>query len=149
MEITMATAMPPATASQKADVATDLNEVERLETPKQVAARVGISERQVRHLVQTGQIEHVMIGCRVHIPIGAFKRFVEAKKVRPWQGEMRDQDYVTSQSANASTSLGRNVAAAASARLVRQTANVLKSSSRNGCSGEDAEQAHVIPLRSS
>ena len=138
-----------AASHSEPNVTTDSNEVERLETPKQVAARVGISERQLRHLVQTGQIEHVMIGCRVHIPVGAFKRFVEAKKVRPWQGEMRDQDYVTSQSANASTSLGRNVAAAASARLVRQTANALKSSSRNGCSGEDAEQAQVIPLRSS
>jgi excisionase family DNA binding protein len=141
-------AMPPATANLKADVMTDPNEGERLETPKQVAARVGISERQVRHLVETGQIEHVMIGCRVHIPFGAFKRFVEAKKVKPWQGETRDQNSVTSQSANASTSHGQSAAAVASARLARRTANALKSSSRNFCSGEDAEEAQVIPLRS-
>jgi hypothetical protein len=35
---------------------------DRLETPKQLAARVGISERQVRYLIQTHQLEHVMIG---------------------------------------------------------------------------------------
>ena len=30
-----------------------INTDERLETPKQLAARVGISERQVRYLIQT------------------------------------------------------------------------------------------------
>jgi hypothetical protein len=34
---------------------------ERLETPKQLAGRVGITERQVRHLVQIRQLEHVPI----------------------------------------------------------------------------------------
>jgi excisionase family DNA binding protein len=55
---------------------------EWLETPKQLAKRVGISERQIRHLVQTGRLDHVMIGCRVHIPNGAFKRFLESRTVR-------------------------------------------------------------------
>jgi len=54
---------------------------ERLETPKQLAMRVGISERQVRHLIQTRQIEHVMIGCRVHVPNGAWARFLTARTV--------------------------------------------------------------------
>jgi hypothetical protein len=54
---------------------------DRLETPKQLAARIGLSERQVRHLIQTRQLEHVMIGCRVHIPVGAFARFIEATGV--------------------------------------------------------------------
>ena len=65
---------------------------ERLETPKQLAARVGISERQVRHLVQTCQLEHVMIGCRVHIPVGAFAQFIEARKVVPCQDGTKDRD---------------------------------------------------------
>jgi hypothetical protein len=60
---------------------------ERLETPKQLAARVGLSDRQVRHLIQTRQLEHVMIGCRVHVPVGAFARFLEAKKVTPCPDE--------------------------------------------------------------
>ena len=59
----------------------DINERERLETPKQLAARVGLSERQVRHLIETRQLEHVRIGCRIHIPVGAFARFLEAWKV--------------------------------------------------------------------
>ena len=55
----------------------------RLETPKQLAGRVGVSERQIRHLIQTRQLEHVMIGCRVHIPAGAFSRYLTAKTVVP------------------------------------------------------------------
>jgi hypothetical protein len=60
-----------------------------LETPKQLAARTGLSERQIRHLIQTHQLEHVTIGCRVHIPCGAFTRFIEAKKVTPCQDEIK------------------------------------------------------------
>ncbi len=54
-----------------------------LETPKQLAARVGVSERKVRLLIQTKQLEHVMIGCRVHIPCGAFERFIDERSVKP------------------------------------------------------------------
>jgi hypothetical protein len=67
--------------------ATTASDTERLETPKQLASRVGISERQVRHLIQTRQIEHVIIGCRVLIPVGAFARFLDARKVTPWRDE--------------------------------------------------------------
>ena|SRR5215471_11496582 len=97
---------------------------ERLETPKELAARVGITARQVRHLIQTRQLEHVLIGCRIHIPAGAFARFL-------------------------ANSPGLNTAAAASAALARQTANKLKSSSRNFSSSATAEQARVIPMKSS
>ena len=53
---------------------------ERLETPKQLAARVGVKERHIRHLINTRQIEHVRIGSRVHIPFGAFARFVARRR---------------------------------------------------------------------
>ena len=122
---------------------------ERLETPKQLALRIGISERKIRHLVQTKQLEHVMIGCRVHIPAGAFARFIASRKVKPCQDETKGQDCAGSRSATVFTSSGPNTAAAASARLARQTATKLKSSSRNGCSDEDAEQGQVIRLRPS
>src|SRR6516165_4322883 len=122
---------------------------DRLETPKQLAARVNLSEGQVRNLIKTGQLEHIMIGSRVHIPSGAFARFLEAKKVKPCQDAIKDRDSVGSPSASASTSRGPSGAAAASARLARQTANKLKASSRNGCTSEDAAPALVIPLRSS
>jgi excisionase family DNA binding protein len=90
---------------------------ERLETPKQLAKRVGISERQVRHLLQTRQIQHVKIGCRVHIPEGAFRRFLASKMVQPCQDETKAQSYVGSESASVSTSPGPTTAAAASAQL--------------------------------
>ena len=122
---------------------------DRLETPKQLAARVGVSERQIRLLIQTRQLEHVIIGCRVHIPIGAFARFVDAKKVTTCPDETRDRDFIGSPSANASTSPGPNTAAAASAQLARQTATKLKSFSLNGSSGNGSDLAQVIQLRSS
>lgn len=127
-----------------------MTDTERLETPKQLAARVGITERQVRHLVQTGQIEHIMIGCRVHIPVGAFARFLEASKVKAsWQDETKDQNCAGSKSAAAIISSGPNEAAAASAALARQTANRLKSRSPSSCNNATGEPARVIRLPSS
>ena len=41
-----------------------ITEEERLETPKQLAERVGVSERKIRHLIETRQIDHVWIGRR-------------------------------------------------------------------------------------
>ena len=90
---------------------------ERLETPKQLALRIGISERKIRHLVQTKQLEHVMIGCRVHIPAGAFARFIASRKVKPCQDETKGQDCAGSRNATVFTSPGPNTAAAASAQL--------------------------------
>src|SRR6516165_1078528 len=110
---------------------------EWLETPKQLAKRVGISERQIRHLVQTRRLDHVMIGCRVHIPDGAFRRFLASRMVRSCQDETRGLDCAGSRSASASISPGPNTAAAASAQLARRTANKLKSFSQNGCKAED------------
>src|SRR5262245_9814403 len=122
---------------------------DRLETPKQLASRVGISERQVRHLIQTRQLEHVMIGCRVHIPVGAFARFLDESKVTTCQDETKDRDFAGSSRDDASISPGPSEAAAASAALARQTAKKLKLSSQNGCSAGDGALGRVIPLRSS
>ena len=38
-----------------------ITDEERLETPKQLAARVGVKERYIRHLINTLQIELVWI----------------------------------------------------------------------------------------
>ena len=122
----------------------DVIERERLETPKQLATRVGLSERQVRHLIQTRQLEHVMIGCRIHIPVGAFTRFLEARSVLPCHDETKDRDCGGSTSGAVTTSSGPSEAAAASAALARQTANKLKSSSRSSSSSATAEPARVI-----
>lgn len=124
-------------------------DAERLETPKQLAARVGITERQVRHLIASQQLDHVMIGCRVHIPLGAFARFLEASKVKAsWHGETKDQSCAGSTSAAAITSAGPSEAAAASAARARQTAKLLKSRSPNSCNNAIDEPGRVIPLRS-
>jgi hypothetical protein len=123
-------------------------EIEPVETPKQLAARVRISERKLRRLIQIRRLEHVMIGCRVYIPVGAWARFLKAETVLPCHDETKDRDSAGSTSASASTSHGPNGAAAASARLARQTANELKSFSPNGCNAEVAESARVIHLKS-
>ncbi len=73
---------------------------ECLETPKQLAERVGLTERQIRHLIKTRQLEHVWIGCRVHVPTGAFARFLEARKVTPCQDETKDRVSVGSSKRN-------------------------------------------------
>ena len=122
---------------------------ECLETPKQLANRVGVSERKIRHLIHTREIEHVWIGSRVHLPRGAFARFIETKKVKACQDETTGPVFVGSKSATASTSHGANAVAAASARQAQATANKLKSLSRSSSTQGGDERAQVIPLKCS
>jgi excisionase family DNA binding protein len=122
---------------------------ERVETPKELAARVGVTEGKIRHLIHTRQIEHVWIGSRVHIPMGAWPRFIEAKKVKPCQDEIKDPAFVGSKSGGASTSPGPNMAAAASARRALTTVRELRSSLASGCKSEGSATAQVIPLKPS
>jgi excisionase family DNA binding protein len=121
---------------------------ERLETARQLAKRVGISEQKVRYLLKTKQLEHVMIGSRAHIPKGAFSRFLAARTVAPCPDETKAQSCVGSRSVTVSTSPGLNTVAAASAQLARQTAEKLKSLSQNGSSKDSDGMAPVIQLRS-
>jgi hypothetical protein len=122
---------------------------ERLETPKQLADRVGISKRKIDTLIRNRQIEYIEIGCRKFIPNGAFGRMIASRKVEPWAGETKDRASIGTVTDAPGTSSGQSTAAAMSARLARQTAKKLKTSSRSGCSGADAELAQVIRLRSS
>jgi excisionase family DNA binding protein len=62
---------------------------ERVETPKQLAKRVGITERKVRYLLQRGDLDHVMIGSRIRIPDGAFRRFLASRMVKSCPDETR------------------------------------------------------------
>lgn len=122
---------------------------ECLETPRQLAKRVGVTERKIRHLINTRAIEHVRIGSRVHIPMGAFARFIETNKVNPCQDETTGPVFVGSKSAIASTSHGANAVAAASARQAQVTANKLKSLSRTSSTLEGDETVQVIHLKCS
>ena len=117
---------------------------ERVETPRQLAARVNVSERKIRELINTNQLEHVRIGCRQHIPVGAWGRFLEAKKVTACPDEIRDRGCTIARIEASSTSPGPSTVAAASAALARQTANELKQSSGNGSESEAAKSAQVI-----
>jgi hypothetical protein len=121
---------------------------ERLETPKQLAERIGLSTRQVRILLSDGRLEHVCIGARIMIPSGAYGRFLERNTVRKCRDETKDRAFAGCKSENPSTLSGQSMAAAASARQARKTANKLKSISRSGSRPECDEPAQVIPLRS-
>ena len=119
-----------------------------LETPKQLAARVGLKDRQIRRLIAIGQLESVQVGCRKYIPRSAWPRFLsKAEMVKPCQDETKAPSSVGSPSAVAITLPGQRGAGAASAALARQTARKLKQSSGNGSTLEDAETARVIPLK--
>ena len=85
---------------------------ERLETPKQFASRRGLSEGQVRRLIQRHQLEHVRIGSRVLVPTSAWPRFLASNTVKPCQDETKVPASVGSTSASATTSLGLSMAAA-------------------------------------
>ena len=117
-----------------------------LETPKQLAARVGLKERSIRALINSGRLEHVMIGCRVHIPAGAFERFIEANKVTPCQSETTARGCNGLPTGAPITSHGQNAVAATSAALTRQIAEKLKQSSPKKSSAEGSESAEVIHL---
>jgi len=71
---------------------------DHVETAKQLARRVGISEYQIRKLISTGQLEHVKIGYRLHIPAGGWERFIEANKKggELWHDETKAQSSVGS-----------------------------------------------------
>ena len=68
---------------------------DRVETPKQLAERVGISEYHIRKLIRTDELEHVQIGGGKFIPSGAWPRYVEANKRggASWQDETKGQSY--------------------------------------------------------
>jgi hypothetical protein len=120
-----------------------------VETPKQLADRVGLRERQIKRLIDAGQLESVRIGCRDYIPKSAWPRFLEeAKRSKVCHAEIKAPGSDGSLSGPVTTSHGQKAAAAASARLARQTANKLKSSSPNGSNSEEDVTAQVIRLRS-
>jgi excisionase family DNA binding protein len=121
---------------------------EGLETPKQLAKRVGLSVGKVRRLIAEGKLEHVPIGARLHVPAGAFERFIEANKVTTCQDVTRDQSFGGSQNAASTTSPGPSAAAAVSAQRARMTAQRLKTSSPNGSKLEGGKSAQVIRLKS-
>jgi excisionase family DNA binding protein len=56
-----------------------------LETPKELAQRLGWPERRVRSLIATKQLRHVKIGGLYFVPDGAMDEFLDARMVEPQQ----------------------------------------------------------------
>lgn len=56
-----------------------------LETPKELAKRLGWPERRVRSLISTRQLRHVKVGGMYFVPEGAFTEFLCANMVEPDQ----------------------------------------------------------------
>jgi hypothetical protein len=56
---------------------------DRVETPKQLATRLeNVSERQIRNLIKSGELESVRIGGRIYVPADAWSLLVERKRKR-------------------------------------------------------------------
>jgi hypothetical protein len=87
--------------------------------------RVGLSEHMAKKLIREGRLEHIIVGNRIHIPNGAFERFVE-RELALCRVETPAHACATSKSANPGTSSGSSAAASASAALARQIGKRLK-----------------------
>jgi excisionase family DNA binding protein len=126
-----------------------VNQLPELVTPKQAAAFMGLSDFQIRNLIRDGRLAHVNIGRRVMIPRLAIPQFIAENTVQPCHAETRVRAFATSTNAVATTSSGQSAAAAGSAQRALAIASKLKSPSQNSSTPAIAEQAHVIPSKSS
>ena len=73
-----------------------MSETPLLERPKQLAKRTGLSERQIRHLIETGQLKRVRLGCRDFIPAGEFEKFVVEGTQTSWADGTKDPGFAIS-----------------------------------------------------
>lgn len=60
-----------------------------LETPKELAARIGWPLRRVRMLINANQLRHIRIGGTIHVPEGAIEEFLDANMVEPRTVEVK------------------------------------------------------------
>ena len=120
----------------------------QLETPKQLAKRVGLTEKAVRKLLKVGKLSFVRIGTRLRIPPGTWEVYLKINVVQPWRGEISDQNSYSSANAVSTISSGLRVDAAASAALAQQTAQRLKLSLRSSSRDTPAVRVHEIRRKS-
>ena len=99
----------------------------RLLSTKQVASEVGLTDHQIRGLVQRKQLKHVRIGNRVYIPVGAFDDFIQENTVIQCLDE--DKGHASNGSKNAANTIssGQTMDAATSAARAQRIAQRLKS----------------------
>ena len=65
---------------------------DRVETPRQLAERVGIKERQIRNLIRSGELESIQIGSRVYVPADAWGLMIERKRTRTCPDETKERN---------------------------------------------------------
>jgi excisionase family DNA binding protein len=126
-----------------------LTDLPLLATPKQASEVMGPTESQVRALIRTNKLAHVMVGTRVMIPRDAIEKFISNNTVTPCRAETKGRDSTGTAIASVGTSLGQSEAAAGSAARALQIVQSLRSPSRTSCTKPDEQAARVIPLRSS
>ena len=122
---------------------------DRVETPKQLAMRLeNVSERTIRNLIKSGELESVPIGGRIYIPVDAWGRMIERKRTSRWLDATKAPDSNGTAAAPVITSAGMRGDATSSALLAQRTAKKLKSSLRSGSNQDASQTAQVIPLES-
>lgn len=126
-----------------------VSDLPRLVSPKQAAKYLGISEAQVRVLVNANRIARTAIGARIMIPREALDQFILDNTVQPCRDEMQVRVSASSKSGNASISSGPMADAAASAQRALRTASSLKPPSPTSSTSGRVTPGRVIPLRSS
>jgi excisionase family DNA binding protein len=124
-----------------------LDDLPMLATPKQAAEVMGPTEAQVRGLIRSGRLAHVMVGARIMIPRMAIENFIIENTVAPCRDETKDRVSTGTGIANVGTSPGQNEAAAGSAARALKIAASLKSHSPNSSTPATREPGRVIPLR--
>lgn len=130
-------------------MASTVDELPELATPKQVREVLPLSKYQLRTLIREKRIGHVYIGSRPFIPRESIRQFIASNTVSPCPAETKAHVSASSQNVAYSTSCGQTPGAVGSAALALQTASKLKSRSPTSCASATETQALVIPLRCS
>src|SRR6516164_2606374 len=115
----------------------------------ETAKVMGLSGSQVRQLIRSGRLEHILVGRRPFVPKTAMPRFLAENTVQPCHDETPAPVSASSKSGAVFTSAGPKLVAAGSAARARQIANKLKSRSPSSCASEHEPAARVTPLKSS
>jgi hypothetical protein len=127
----------------------ELDQLPELASVAQTAAVMGLTASQVRGLIQSRRLQHVLVGRRPFVPKTAIPRFIADNTVQPCRDETLDPVSGSSKNGIVSTSAGPKLGAAGSAARALQIADSLKLHSRNSSTDAHEQQDRVIPLKSS
>ena len=124
-----------------------LEDLPALASLAQTAKVMGLSVSQVRQLIRSRRLEHILVGRRPFVPKTAIPRFIAENTVQPCHDETPAPVSASSKSGAVFTSAGPKLVAAGSAARALQIAERLKSRSPSSSTCETATPDHVIPLR--